>query len=365
MLSPTPCRLCFGEARVMLSLTPTPLANSFPAAPDLDAERYPLDVQECVSCGHVQLKDQVSVEWEDYRYRTPEAVRPHLAAAAHDLRTRYPEARTVLEIGSNNGVYVEELQRVGFQAYGVDPCATVGIRARFSEALAKTLEPVDLIVANNVLAHVEDLHDVFAGIDRLLNDEGALVFEVQHFQDLMQSGAFDMIYHEHRDYHTTSPLPRFLKRFGLYLADGRSIGTHGGSLRLYCERPGSFYVPGAHYSLDWRSFKHRIADAKATVTSAIASIRGPVVAFGATAKACTLIHHFGLANCIDYAVDSTPEKQGRYIPGTAIQIRPPSELDREAVCLLTAWNFADVITAQYPHHRFIIPFAKEQTYVGA
>ncbi len=355
------CRLCGGEGRVMLSLTPTPIANSFPSYADLDAARFPLDVVECFDCGHVQLKDQVSVDWEDYRYRTPEAVRLHLAQAAQDLAQRYPEARTVLEIGSNNGLYVEELHRAGFHAYGVDPCATVGIRAPFSEALAKTLEPVDLIVANNVLAHVDDLHDVFRGIDRLLTDDGALVVEVQYFPDMMASGSFDMIYHEHRDYHTLKPLPRFLKRFGLVLRQWQHLETHGGSVRIFCERPGSS-LDAFDAALDWRSFKHHIADAKASVLAQLDAAKGPIVAFGATAKACTLIHHFGIADCIAYAVDSTSAKQGRYIPGTAIQIRAPGSFTGEEVFLLTAWNFADAIQAQYPSHSFIIPFAKELTH---
>lgn len=362
------CRLCGGDGRVMLSLTPTPIANSFPAYVDLDAERYPLDVQECFDCGHVQLKDHVKVDWEDYRYSTPEAVRPHLAKAAQDLADRYPDASTVLEIGSNNGLFVDELNRVDFEAYGVDPCATVGIRAPFSDALAKNLDPVDLIVANNVLAHVDDLHDVFQGIDRLLKDDGALVFQFQYFPDMVQSGSFDMIYHEHRDYHTLSPLIPFLKRFGLVIKDVEHLLlTHGGSIRLYCERPGFTYIPDSlvlhEYGTDWRSFKHRIADAKAAVLAQLDDAKGPVVAFGATAKACTLIHHFGIADRITYAVDSTPAKQGRYIPGTPIQIREPGGFTGEEVFLLTAWNFAEVIKAQYPTHQFIVPFAKELTHV--
>lgn len=358
------CRLCGGEGRVMLSLTPTPIANSFPAYVDLDAERFPLDVQECFDCGHVQLKDHVAVDWVDYRYSTPEAVRPHLAQAAAHLRDRYPDASTVLEIGSNNGLYVEELNKVHFDAYGVDPCATVGIRAPFSAALTENLEPVDLIVANNVLAHVDDLHDVFKGIDRLLKDDGALVFEVQYFPELMASGAFDMIYHEHRDYHTLEPLPRFLRKYGLLVNCVQDVGTHGGSKRLYCERPG-IGMPCFDYPYkDWRAFKRRIREANDDVLEQLDNANGPIVAFGATAKACTLIHHFGIADRIDYAVDSTPAKHGRYIPGTAIKIWPPQDFTGNEVFLLTAWNFADVIVPQYPQHQFIVPFSPQEVSHG-
>jgi SAM-dependent methyltransferase len=344
----------------MLSLTPTPLANSFPDHPDTDAERFPLDVTQCILCDHVQLGSAPAVDWVDYRYATPEAVRPHLAAAASVLRGTYPEAKTVLEIGCNNGLYLEELRRVGFSAVGIDPSTTVGIARPFSHYYAKMfLEPVDLIVANNVLAHVDDLWDVFRGIDHLLKDDGALVFEVQYFPYMVRDGSFDMIYHEHRDYHTLAPWPAFLKRFGLFITKVEPIPTHGGSVRIFCERPGVGVWCIPNEATDWRAFKHRIADAKAVVFAQVAAADGPIVAFGATAKACTLIHHFGLADLIDYCVDSTPGKRQRYIPGTSIQIVSPDVIGPEITILLTAWNFETEIRAQFTHNKFIVPFSKE------
>jgi SAM-dependent methyltransferase len=343
----------------MLELTPTPIANSFPDYPDSYAKRYPLAVQECLECGHVQLKHQVSVDWVDYRYQTPEASRPHLADAADAIRTAFPFFKTAIEIGSNNGIYLEELRRVGFEVIGIDPNAKVGIAAPFTHDLAKKLEPVDLIVANNVLAHVDDMYDVFNGIDRVLTDDGALIFEVQYFPDMMASGAFDMIYHEHRDYHTMKPLPRFLKRFGLVIEQVDFIETHGGSLRVWCRRPG-LGLDVDDMDMDWRAFKHKIDEARRVLIAQLDQAKSHIVALGATAKACTLIHHFGLTDYIDYAVDSTPQKQGRYIPGTDIEIHRPDVLknDPDAVVLLTAWNFADVIVPQFPDKQFIIPFAK-------
>jgi SAM-dependent methyltransferase len=359
------CRMCFGPTRTMLKLTPTPIANSFPDHPDTDAPRYPLDLAQCVICDHVQLADFKPVDWVDYRYATPDAVRPHLVQAAQALRTRYPKAKTVLEIGCNNGLYLDVLRNAGFEATGIDPCTKVGIAKSFSSKLADTLEPVDLIVANNVLAHVDDLWDVFRGIDRLLKDDGVLVFEVQHFYDLVTAGAFDMVYHEHRDYHTFAPWPRFLKRWGLVVDYYEHLSTHGGSLRFYCRRPG-YATMLPDYPIDWRGFKATIAEAKQSVLEQITACDGPIIAFGATAKACTLIHHFGLADFIDFAMDNTPAKQGRYIPGTKIKIVAPGDLmqagpgpEQPVTYLLTAWNFEKEIRAQYPQHRFIVPFKKE------
>jgi SAM-dependent methyltransferase len=353
------CRLCYGPTRVMLSLTPTPIANSFPAHPDKDAERFPLDIAECVDCGHVQQDYQATIDWVDYRYRTPEANREHLRMAALQLSVKYPHAKKVMEIGSNNGLYLEELRKVGFDAFGVDPSnAKSDISAPFTSALAYTLGQVDIIVANNVLAHVDDLWDVFRGIDRMLGTDGVLVFEVQDFEAMAWDGLFDMAYHEHRDYHQIKPIEKFLKRWG-FVVEHEYVYTHGRSHRFHCRRP-----------FIWREFDRKITKAKTAIWRELVSVEGetiaPIACFGATAKACTLIHHFDLEDIIDYCVDDTPEKQGRYIPGTNIQIFPTSHLQEvpPKAVIMTAWNFKDVLLAKYPNLPWIIPF-EEGAYVAS
>ncbi len=341
------CRLCFGACRVMLTLTPTPIANSFPELPDKGAPSIPLEIQECMSCGHVQQKYRPEIDWVDYRYQTPEANRRHLRLAADEIRFRYPKAQKVMEIGCNNGLYLEELRNAGFEAFGVDPNTKLGIAAPFSSALADTLGQVDIIVANNVLAHVDDLWDVFRGIDKMLGLDGVLVFEVQDFNELCERGAFDMMYHEHRDYHTVDSLAPFLKRFGLEIDRLQPIETHGGSMRYWCRRP-----------YRWRQLSEKIISGKRRLQEQIIDIDGTIACFGATAKACTLIHHFGLVDLIDYCVDDTPQKQGRYIPGTNIPIYPTSyltEVPPDAV-VMTAWNFKGVLLDKYPQLHWIIPF---------
>lgn len=363
----TPCRLCGqSDARVMLTLTPTPLANSFQRRPDRDAVRYPLNVQECIACGHVQLADLAPIRWQEYQYATPEAMRPYLALAAREIRARYPTARTAYEIGSNNGLYLEELHRVGLHAIGIDPCASQGIREPFSLSLARQLDPVDLVISNNVLAHVDDMQDVLAGIDHALREDGALVFEVQYLPRLMAMGACDMIYHEHRDYHTLRPWVNALRRHGFVIVQYQFMETQGGSIRLYCERPGrGVDIPAE--TLDWRQFTEQITLAKVHLLAQIADTEH-VIAYGAPAKACTMIHHFGLADRILYCVDSTPAKQGRYLPGTDIEIRPESALHsdgHEWPILLMAWNYADMILPRYPGKRFILPFERSRQMVTA
>ena len=356
------CRLCWGTGMHRLTLTPTPIANSFPEHPDADAMRYPLVLQECELCGHIQLRDQVQLEWDHYHYVTPSAVHPHLAEAAQGLRRRYPNAQTVLEIGSNNGANLAVLRAEGFRALGVDPSAREGIRLPFSSDLAKMLDRVDLVVANNVLAHVDDLLDVLLGIRLVLNWGGALVFEVQYLPKMMELVAFDMIYHEHRDYHTLGPLVPFLNLHDLVITDYELIPTHGGSVRVYCGHKG--YEPACllpDERLDWRTFSRYIQERAAALHWQIRAVDGPVAAFGATAKSTTLLHQCELTDRIAYCVDETPGKQGRYIPGTNIPIVPLSRLEEDppAAVLLTAWNYADHIKARFPHLNWIVPFVKE------
>lgn len=353
------CRLCDGAVRKVFSLAPTPIANDYRSKPDAGAERYPLELAQCLVCEHVQLSHVVTGLFEDYKYVTPSAVKSHLIPRAQRLRNDFPRAEKLLEIGSNNGRNLACMEAQGFDVWGIDPAATGDNNERgyFSSqwAFAKN-ETYDLIVAHNVLAHIDDLQDVFRGIDILLAPDGALVFEVQYLADLVASASFDMIYHEHLDYHTLTPLPNFLKRYGLVITQIEHIRTHGGSMRVVCERPGlSLAVWDA--PIDWRRFTEKVSAIKQRVRDRLSGRK--VVALGAAAKATTLIHQCGISENIVFAADDTPQKQGRYIPGTDIQIRPTSEV-ADMPCLLTAWNYEREFRRKFPHNEFINPFAEAE-----
>lgn len=327
----------------VFALSPTPIANNYAKEPDTQAKRYPLELSECTRCGHVQQRYVIDGLFEDYKYSTPETVATYLAPVAKQLREHYPEAKTVLEIGSNNGTYLKCLREAGFKAYGVDPAATgeANFAAYFTNDFAqrwkkRALGEVDLIVANNVFAHINDLVDVFKGIELLLKEEGALVFEVQYFPALLKAGTFDMIYHEHLDYHTLRPIQRFLRRFGFSLTDYEFIPMHGGSIRVTAQRGALACEIGSEF-IDWAGFTELVNERK---TRLLEKLDGKKVAlFGAAAKVTTLIHHCGIEKNISYCVDSTPQKQNRYIPGTGIPIKPVDQLGDEPV-LLGAWNYA-------------------------
>lgn len=345
------CRLCFEPIDIQMpvfSLPATPIANSFPTLPDEGAERYPLDLVQCNSCGNVQLSVVLEGLFEDYKYSTPGT--PHQKEFAKSLKTRFPKAERVLEIGSNNGSLLDALREKDFLCLGIDPAAPQlpgHERAYFTDDWAQRLNmTVDLVVASNVFAHIDDLVDVFQGIKRILAPEGAVVFEVQYLIDLIEYGTFDMIYHEHMNYHTLAPLSRFLTEMGLVMTDWEYIPAHGGSMRVTAKlegRPAA--LPDERFN--WDRLRSHFELVKARLHNGIA-FNIPLVAFGASAKACTLINCTGIAPYISFCVDDTPQKQGRYIPGTNIRISPVARLKDETV-LLTAWNYESIIRERIPN----------------
>lgn len=311
---------------------------------------------QCANCGHVQLRHVITGLFEDYKYHTPLTVKRYLEPVAKALKTRVPNAKSVLEIGSNNGMFLEVLRANYLFAVGVDPASThpYGIKAAFGDEFAKGFQlKFDIVVGNNVFAHIDDLEDVFRGIDRVLMPDGVIVFEVQYLPDLLEAGAFDMIYHEHLDYHTLRPLAGFLKRMGFVMEKWEHIPNHGGSIRVWAVRKGLEPMLPAE-NLDFAAFRKRVVEAKTRLTKTVKKLH-PLVAFGAAAKACTLISEFEIAQYIGYCVDDTPQKQGRYIPGTDIQIRPVETIGTEPV-LMTAWNYEREI-AERISNRLIRPFA--------
>lgn len=358
------CRLCEQPVKTALQLTPTPIANLFPDDP-LSGECYPLELKQCIACGHVQIGhviDDDALYGTAYKYATPFARKPALRAAAAELRAKYPKARNVVEIGSNNGIFLHSLHDEGFApVIGIDPSGTdplvwkIPFDIKAAHIVLRRIGLVDLIVANNVFAHIDDLTEVFKAVDELLSPDGALVFEVQYFASMADSGAFDMVYHEHRDYHTVRPLQAFLKRFGMVMTDWQILDTHGGSLRITAKRFGE-EKPAPQESIDWQEFRQKIQEAK---TSLLAVLPKRIAAFGAPAKAVTMIHHFGLQNRIAYCVDDTPQKQGKYIAGTSIPVvsRDVMMADKPRQMLLMSWNYEHLVRNSLPNVDFIVPFS--------
>ncbi|MEO5335374.1 MAG: class I SAM-dependent methyltransferase [Magnetospirillum sp. WYHS-4] len=397
------CRLCGGASlSLVLELAPTPPANAFVTAAERGKaqETFPLDVFFCDDCAHVQLLDVVDprVLFENYVYvsgTSPVFVR-HFEDYATDIVGRFHPAPggQVLDVGSNDGTLLRIFKDRGFTVLGVDPAKEIANRATesgietiagfFTPDLAEKIRaergPAAIVTANNVFAHADDLAAIVQGIRGLLAPDGVFVFEVSYLVDVYEKTLFDTIYHEHVAYHSVKPLVGFLKRNGLELIQALRVDSHGGSLRGVAQlaggpRPVDASVAdlialeerlGLHRAETLRGFAtkiDRIRDDLAGRLKRLKSQGKVIAAFGAPAKATTLMYHFGIGpDLVDFIVDDSPLKQGLFSPGMHIPVLPSQAIyDRKPdYVVILAWNFATPIMDKHAAYRqdgghFIVP----------
>jgi SAM-dependent methyltransferase len=394
------CISCGGAPlEPILNLGTTPLANALLSEAQLrNAEpRFPLDLRFCVHCSLVQITEKVPPEQLFSEYAYFSSFSDTIVAEAKKLAGRLVRERRlggdslVIEVASNDGYLLQHYRDAGVPVLGIEPAANIakaanarGIRTRcefFGHAFADRLLAeglrADVLHANNVLAHVPDLNGVVAGIARVLKPGGVAVIEAPYLRDLIEKCEFDTIYHEHLCYFSVSALEPLFRRHGLGLADVERIPVHGGSLRLFAS-PGAETGAAARALMDeehsagmlghayYAGFAARVDKLRGDLRSLLGKLKGEgkrVAAYGASAKGSTLLNYFGIgAKDLDYVVDRSTEKQGRYTPGTHLRILPPAYLleDRPDYLLLLTWNFFDEIIAQQADYRarggkFIVP----------
>jgi len=399
----TTCRLCGSlDLTEVLSLAATPPANAF-ISHDLISETqpiFPLDVFFCGNCRHVQLLDVVdpAILFENYVYvsgTSPLFVKHFEDYARYVLDTFVPVAGTrVLDIGSNDGTLLRFFKDTGFSVLGIDPAIDIAAQATangiktitgfFGPETALAIKAdhgaFSIITANNVFAHIDDLGGVLDGVAALLEDDGVFVFEVSYLVDVFEKTLFDTIYHEHLAYHAVAPLIPFMRAHGMELIEAVRVDSHGGSLRAVA-RPaaGSRTIGnsvaalvdlevkmGLNKAETYRDFGTRIDVLKAELSSLLRGLKEQghsIAAFGAPAKATTLMYHFGIgADLIDFIVDDSPLKQGLYSPGMHIPVVPSEALydKKPDYVVVLAWNFADPIMKKHQEYtraggHFIVP----------
>ncbi len=379
----TSCSACgHTDLDQFLDLGLSPIADAYTATPDEQSPKFPLQVVVCAKCRLVQLLEVVPADvlfgtgYSFYSSASAPLSAYHAAYAA-DVRDRYPglATRGVVEVGCNDGDLLRHFR--AFPHVGVDPSSGPAAVAAergcevlvepFGLATAQLIRsergPQGLVFANHVLAHVEDVSDVLAGIAHLLRDNGIAMVEVQYLPDLLVNNAFDLVYHEHRNFFSLSSLESAAATHGLRVHDVELTDRQGGAPRGGLCRP---LVPTA------RVFKVRMSEQWLNDFSAYAGMQGraerirtrlqdlvvgDVAAYGAPAKLTTLVAFCGFdIEHLHWCVDTTPAKQGRFIPGTHIEIYPPGEPDvpRDGF-LLAAHNYAAPIMAANPGNRWILP----------
>jgi hypothetical protein len=368
-----------------LKLPSTPLANEFVAQPT-EQERFPLTLNLCDACGHLQLAEVVDPKRLFSRYvyvsgTSPAFVR-HFAEYARDVKERLAlgSKSVVVDVGSNDGTLLKQFRELGIEGLlGVEPAINIAAEAfardgipfegaflsrRTAGRVRERLGAADVVTANNVFAHADDLGEIAAAAQALLHPDGEFIFEVSYLRDVVEKQLFDTIYHEHLSYHAVKPLVPFLARHGLTLYDAERVPTHGGSIRCYASRAtrprtqaldmliseesrlGLFDL--ACYKKLGSTVVARGAELRATLRQLAASGKR-IVGYGAPAKLTTLMYAYGLEQSDILAiVDDAPLKQGLYTPGTNIPVRSPEWLrkSRPDVIVIFAWNFFDQIATK-------------------
>jgi len=385
----TLCRACGGELTVTFAdLGLQPPANGFlaPSADLQQEKRYPLRAKVCGACKLVQVDFDVpprelfsnyayfssySDDWLAHARRFCAMARERFGLNAESL---------VIELGSNDGYLLKEFAAAGIPVLGIDPSDTVAAAAKkigvstlvefFGAELAARLaaqgRKADLIVGNNVLAHVPALNDFVAGIAQLLKPDGSVTIEFPHLLRLIENAAFDTIYHEHFSYISLYAIERVFRLQGLQIYDVEELPTHGGSLRIFASHAGRALQDSGALSnvrsaerragladLDtYRRFSERVAACRNSLLDFLARAKSEgkvVAAYGAAAKGNTLLNFCGItAHDIPMVADRNPHKQSKLLPGSYIPVVSPDELTRHKpdYVLILPWNLRTEIMRQ-------------------
>jgi SAM-dependent methyltransferase len=401
-MSPVPCRSCGATGLVsFLDLDTTPLPD-FLLDPGTDLateEWYPLEVAFCPDCTLVQITEEVSAEKmfvDNYHYYS--SFSDHLLKHSREhvfglIAERDLGADSlVVELASNDGYLLRNFVEAGVPVLGIDP--SPGPAAAAVEAGVPTLQEffgvdlahrlvaegrrADVIIANNVMAHVPDLNGFVAGMKVLLADDGLITVENPYVRDLIDDCEFDTIYHEHYCYFSCSSVHALMRRHDLWLNHVEFFpDLHGGTLRWHIGHHENRSDTLLQYLRDeqergiaaigyYQQFAERVGGVRSGLHDLIAGLRAEgrtVAAYGAAAKGAMMLNHAGLGTgLVDFVVDRNPHKQGKLMPGTHQPVLSPEALlsERPDYVLLLAWNFKDEIMAQQTEFldgggRFIVP----------
>ncbi|MDQ3199772.1 MAG: class I SAM-dependent methyltransferase [Verrucomicrobiota bacterium] len=412
LIQPPPqyrCRFCGEPLReTFVDLGLSPLCENYIDAGHLGAPEsfYPLHSFVCERCFLVQLPEHVGAGeiFEEYAYFSSysdswlahaksyvEAISSRLSLGSHS---------SVMEIASNDGYLLQYFKAKGIPVLGIEPARNVAqvaiekgiptISSFFGRRLALELSSggkrADLLLGNNVLAHVPDINDFVAGMKVLLQPQGVITMEFPHLVRLVEENQFDTIYHEHFSYLSLTTVAEIFRAHGLKLFDVDELPTHGGSLRIYAchvedeSKPVSEKVTGLKgRETDWgitslepyRAFGKKVEATKCDILKFLIETKASgksVAGYGAPGKGNTLLNYCGIrTDFLDYTVDRNPYKHGKFTPGTRIPIYPPERIreTKPDFLFILPWNLKDEIVAQNSYirewgGRFVVPIPEVQ-----
>jgi SAM-dependent methyltransferase len=388
----------------------SPLCETYPAQEDLNRGEvyYPLHVYACEECFLVQLEEfePAANIFSDYAYFSSysDSWLKHAEKYCKAMTSRFGlnQDSFVIEAASNDGYLLQYFVKEQIPVLGIEPAGNVAkvavekgvptlvrfLGVELAEELASEGRSADLVLGNNVLAQVPDLHDFVEGLKILLKPEGVLTLEFPHLLRLIERNEFDTIYHEHFSYFSMLTTVRILEAHGLRVFDVEELASHGGSLRVYACRGGDtskaigpavakVFDDEARAGLDeisgYTSFAQKVRQTKWDLVEFLISARraGKTVAgYGAPGKGTTLLQYCGIGrDLLEYTVDRSTYKQGRFMPGTHVPIHHPDKIHetRPDYVLILPWNIKDEIMAQMASirewgGRFVVPIPELKVY---
>jgi SAM-dependent methyltransferase len=406
LASRTPCRFCGTPlVHTFVDLGTSPLCQKHVEPEDAKKMEpfYPLHAYVCDKCFLVQLDEFVSpaVIFADgaYAYFSSysDSWLQHVRSYVELVSERFAlgAGSHVVELASNDGYLLQWFVKKGIPVLGVEPAANTAKVAQergiptvmrfFGTETARDLvangKQADLLLGNNVLAHVPGLNDFVAGMKILLKPGGVITMEFPHLQRLMEENQFDTIYHEHFSYFSFVTVERVFAAHGFTLFDVEELSTHGGSLRIYARHADDLSKPVGERVTELRArekalgyedlaiyagFGGRVKETKRKLLTFLIEAKRAgkhIVGYGAPGKGNTLLNYCGVrTDFLDYTVDRSPHKQGRFLPGTRVPILHPDRIaeTRPDYVLILPWNLKDEITQQMAHirswgGRFVVP----------
>tara|TARA_B100000315_G_scaffold169673_1_gene158221 strand:+ start:158 stop:1405 length:1248 start_codon:yes stop_codon:yes gene_type:complete len=379
------CRLCESKnLELVVPLVPTPVAEKYLTKEQLNQKEAicPLDLYMCSSCGHVQLLDIIDPKflYSDYTYSSGNSsgLVQHFKEYADKIVNKYKPKKNslVIDVGSNDGTLLYFFKNYRLKVLGVDPAKEIAEKAtskgiktlpefmnmELSQSIKKEHGLAKIITANNAFAHMDDLSGMLESIKALLSDDGIFVFEVSYLLDVIQKILLGTIFHEHHSYHSLKPLIKFMKRFNMEIIDVERVSIQGGSLI------GTAQISGGPYKISSsvkkiveleerekldkpetiKKFSQKMKKLKDELGNMLADYKNQgktIAGFGAARSGTTLITQMGIGKLLDFIVDDSPEKQGKFTPGDHILVRPTNAIYQKKpdYLFILAWIHAKKI----------------------